>query len=382
MTQLWRFRGRFLLPQALTLLFAATPVASLAIIASGTARAADLLQPANDDFNGVFDKAKTSVVQVRSGDLGFVSAGSGFFIDDQGTVLTSSTILGENKNARVVINGVEWDAKIVGNDPFSGLAMLRISYDQAPALTLAKSTDVKTGNNVLMLGYPMSLPVAASEGQVSGFDSSYLSKIPGDTEKKSEVAAVIRFATSHIHANLSVSPGQVGGPLLNTRGEVIGLAATSPDGGRTIYGLPTEAMTKVIADFNAYGHARHGWVGIKVLEAPDTAHDGRTVRVVQVVPGTPASKSGINPGDTVMRIDNREIYRPSDVLDASFFSKVGGNMTVVVRRDDKLYNYSFAVIERPENNSAPVNPAVRGSTTDSSPAGKIIQASKVVADRK
>jgi S1-C subfamily serine protease len=70
---------------------------------------------------------------------------------------------------------------------------------------------------------------------------------------------------------------------------------------------------------------------------------------VQVVPGSPASESGIQSGDTLMRIDAREIYRPADVLDASFFSRVGGNMNVVVRRDDKLYNYGFTLIERPQN---------------------------------
>jgi S1-C subfamily serine protease len=97
-------------------------------------------------------------------------------------------------------------------------------------------------------------------------------------------------------------------------------------------------------------------VGVNVSAAPDTAHDGRTVRVVQVVPGTPASQSGIQAGDTVMRIDAREIYRPADVLDASFFSHVGGTMIVVVRRDEKLYNYSFAVTERPTTPTAPVSP--------------------------
>ena len=113
------------------------------------------------------------------------------------------------------------------------------------------------------------------------------------------------------------------------------------------YALPVDAMAKIIADFNLYGRARHGWVGVNVTAVPDTGHDGRTVRVVQVLPGTPASQSGIQSGDTVMRIDSREIYRPSDVLDASFFSHVGGTMIVVVRRDDKLYDYSFAVTERP-----------------------------------
>jgi len=328
-----------------------------------SAHGSDVFQT-RDEGGPIFDKAKASVVQVRSGDKGYVLAGSGFFIDDQGTVLTSSTILGENKSARVLINGVEMDAKIVGNDPRSGLAMLRVSYDESPSLPMGHTDSLKTGDGVILVGFPMSLPVASSQGPVSGFEASYLSKIDDPTTKDS-VSAVERFATTHIHANVSISPGEVGGPLLNSRGEVVGMVATSPDNGKSIYALPVEAMQKIISDFNLYGHARHGWVGVNVTAAPDLGHDGRTVRVVQVVPGTPASQSGIQSGDTVMRIDSREIYRPSDVLDASFFSHVGGTMIVVVRRNEKLYDYSFAVTERTQSPStpAPTTPKLQGTVS-------------------
>jgi serine protease Do len=308
---------------------------------------ADIFQLNGDESSALFDKARLSIVQVRSGDQGFVLAGSGFFVDDQGTVLTSSSILGDNNSARVVINGVEMDAKVLGNDPRSGLAMLRVPYGASPALPLAHPSALQSGDGLMTIGYPLNLPVSPSLGPVSGFDASFLTQVNSDLATTHAVAAVERFATTHIHANIPISPGQVGGPLLNSRGEVVGLVATSPDDGRSIYALPVEAIAKVMADFNQCGHACYGWVGVNVREVADTAHDGRTVRVVQAVPGTPASESGILPGDTVMRIDSREVYRPADVLDASFFSHVGASMNVVVRRSDKLYNYTFAVIERP-----------------------------------
>jgi S1-C subfamily serine protease len=364
MTQPWRSRDsshRSLPPRALQFLFAAIVVAALLVL-PGVARAADVFQLTGDETSALFDRTKTAVVQIRSGDKGFILAGSGFFIDDQGTVLTSSTILGDNNSARVVINGVEMDAKILGNDPRSGLAMLRIPYGASPSLPLARSSGLQTGDGVIAIGYPLDLPVAPSQGPVSGFDASYLTRFDSHLSPKGSMAAVERFATTHIHANVPISPGQVGGPLLNSRGEVVGLVATSPDDGRSIYALPVEAIAKIMADFNQYGRARHGWVGVNVVEASDTLHDGRTVRVVQVVPGTPASESGIRAGDTVMRIDAREIYRPADVLDASFFSQVGSTMNVVVRRDEKLYNYNFAVIERPQN-SASVTAPIAGSPT-------------------
>lgn len=354
-------------PRALALLLAAFP-ATCCLALSGPARAAgDVFQTGSDEASSIFEKSKAAVVQVRSGDKGYILAGSGFFIDDQGTVLTSSTILGENKSARVLLNGVEMDAKIIGNDPRSGLAMLRVSYDESPSLPMSHTTDLKTGDGVVLIGFPMNLPAAAAQGPVSGFEASYLAKIDDTPSLKESVSAVERFAVTHIHANISISPGQVGGPLLNARGEIVGMVATSPDDGRTIYALPSEAITKIVSDFNLYGHARHGWVGINVAPAPDTGHDGRTVRVVQVVPETPASQSGIQAGDTVMRIDSREIYRPSDVLDASFFSHVGGTMIVVVRRGEKLFDYSFAVTERPQGPAAPATPPVTGALSSSAP---------------
>ena len=303
------------------------------------ARASDIFETIGQEVNSLFEKAKPAVVKVHSGDQNFSLSGTGFFIDSQGTVLTSSTVLGANTNATVEVNGVPMAAKIVGNDPRSGLAMLRVNYDASPCLTLGHSTDLKTGYAVVTIGYPLNLPVSPSQGLVSGFDVRYMNRF---------------FSTTHIHANVPISPGQVGGPLLNARGEVVGLVVPSPDDGRSVYALPVEAVQKIIADFNQYGRAKHGWVGVNVVEAPDMAHDGRTVRVVQAVPGTPASASGILAGDTVMRIDSREIYRPSDVLDASFFSHVGANMTVVVRRNAKLINYTFAVIERPPNPGLPL----------------------------
>jgi serine protease Do len=326
-------RSRWVFPRAYSILLVAVGAAGATWAASEPVRAVDVFQAVGEEVNSLFEKAKPA----------------GFFIDGQGTVLTSSTIIGDNTSVRVIFNGVELDAKILGNDPRSGLAMLRVAEADTPFLTLGHSTDLKTGYAVITIGYPLNLPVSPSQGLVSGFDVRYLNRF---------------FSTTHIHANVPISPGQVGSPLLNTRGEVIGLVVPSPDDGRSIYALPAEAIDKIMTDFEQYGRAKHGWVGVNVVEAPDSERDGRTVRVVQVVPNTPASQSGILPGDTVMRIDSREIYRPADVLDASFFSHVGGTMTVVVRRDEKLLNYAFAVIERP---SAPAvtAPLLRSTSLDS-----------------
>jgi len=353
MTQL--SRSRLIVPRTLLFLLATVP-AGLSLLAP--VRGADVFQTADASTDSLFDKAKAALVKVESGD-GFMLAGTGFFIDNQGTVLTSSSVIGDNLTARVTVNGLQLDARILGNDPRSGLAMLRVTTTDSPFLTLGHSTDLKTGNAVLTAGFPLNLAASPSQGEVSGFDVRYQKRF---------------FSTTHIHADVPISPGQVGGPLLNTRGEVVGLVVPSADDGRSIYALPVEAMEKIMGDFAQYGRARHGWVGVTVVEVPDTEHDGRTVRVVEAVPGTPASHSGIRPGDIVLRIDSREVYRPADVLDASFFSHVGGTMTVVVRREEKLLNYTFAVIERPANPMAPIS-----RNTMDTPPTRTILVSHVIA---
>ena len=136
------------------------------ILFCGIAHGTDLFQLSTDETNALFDKSKGAVVQVRSGDTGVPNAGTGFFLDDQGTVLTSSSILGENHTASVVINGVEMDAKILGNDDHSGVALLKVDYNASPSLPLAHASALQSGDGVMVIGFPMDLPVAPSQGPV------------------------------------------------------------------------------------------------------------------------------------------------------------------------------------------------------------------------
>ena len=358
MTQPRPFRG--------PVLRGSLPLAALIVLTTlgffAPVRADDVFQALGQEVNTIFDKSKGAVVQVQSGDGDVMLSGTGFFIDGNGTLLTSSTVIGDNATARVSVNGEFTSARIVGNDPRSGLAELEVADANSPSLPLGESTDLKTGYAVLTIGYPLNLPAAPAQGLVTGFDVRYMNQF---------------FATTHIHASVPISPGQVGGPLLNGKGEVVGLVVPSPDDGRSIYALPVEAINKILADFSQYGRAKHGWVGVDVVEVPDVNHDGRCVRVVRTVPGTPASTSGILPGDTVMRIDSREVYRPADVMDASFFSHVGGSMTVVVRRDEALLNYTFAVIERPtpRGQAGPAN-ATKTTQQGELPADSVIAAAR------
>lgn len=330
MTSPWHFNRRMCKKAAPTLAFLL--VLFVFGIQIPSLHAVSVFDAIGQEVNNIFEKTRPAIVRVRSEGDELTMSGTGFFIDDKGTVLTAAPILGENVVASVEVNGTWVSAKILGRDLRSGVAVLQIPQSATPFVTLGASAQLKSGLAVVAIGYPRNLPVAPSFGFVSGFDFRYLDRY---------------FPTTHIRASIPITPGQVGGPLLNTKGDVVGLLVTAIDEGRSVYALPIEAAVKVIADFKKYGVARHGWVGVGVKEV-DNGHAGlRAVEITQLFGDTPAAQSGLEPGDKVIKIGARPITCPADVLDASFYSQVGQETNVTVLRDGKTLVYKFVVQERP-----------------------------------
>ena len=262
-------------------------------------------------------------------------AGTGFFIDDQGTVLTSSTIIGDNTRPASSSTACQLDAKIVGNDPRSGLAMLQVADDDSPFLPLGHSTDLKTGYAVVTIGYPLNLPVAPSQGSVSGFDVRYLE--PAFS------------ATTHIHANVPISPGQVGGPLLN-----IARAKSSASScrARTTDARSTRCRSR---------RSRRSWPTSASTAAPSTAGSASTssrrptrprrphrARGRRPCPARPRARAASCPATRSCASIRAKFIAPPTSSTPRSSAMSAATMNVVVRRDEKLYNYSFAVIERPQ----------------------------------
>ncbi len=303
---------------------------------SGDGQGANVFDAIGDQVNRVFEDSKEAVVRVRAqqdGDHIFI--GSGFFVDEKGTIVTAASVLGNSNDISVEANGLDLPVKVLGVDPRSGLAVLQVFDGVTPYLPMAAPDEAKTAMPVVGVGYPFNLPPAPTFGMVTGFDSQYLSHF---------------FATTHLRTSLSISPGQIGGPVLDGRGAVVGMIVTAADDRKLTYVLPSAAIQKILVDINLHGRVEHGWVGVGV-----DPNAGAEVRITQLFQGTPAAASGLQPGDVVVRIDNREINRPADVIDASFFSRVGEELPVVVSRKGELLTFKFVVTERPDQIPIPVS---------------------------
>ena len=293
------------------------------------------------EVSGVYEQAAPTVVRLRATDGAEQLAGTGFFIDGQGTILTAYAVVGQADTVSVEVNGRNFPAKVVGRDPRSGVAVLKIQATQTPHLAFGEGMRLRPASAVVSVAFPYDLKAEPTFGFVAGFDVKYLTRF---------------FATTHLRANLPIKPGQIGGPLLDSQGKVVGVLMLEIDEGKACYALPIEAAAKVAGDIQKYGEPRHGWMGVGVMPDRSRPERGAPVFVDRLYKGTPAEKSGLKMGDEVISIGGRSVGEPSDVLDAAFFSEVGGKVPVKVKRDGKEQIFTITVSVRPDS-SRIVEPA-------------------------
>jgi len=310
---------------------------------------ADPAESVSQAIQQVFKQAESSVVKIEALDREDKSplVGTGFFVDPNGMVYTAYTVGGDTQGIVISFGDKKYPATRLLGDPRSGIAILKIDA-HTPFLRLAKDDDLAVNMPVLVIGYPMNLPLMPSLGLVAGLDS------------KNDDGY---FVTKHIRANVAVKPGQPGSPMLNLKGEVVGIVI-SEDSGSSCYALPTEAVAKVRSDYERFGDIHHGWIGISVT-GTDTLAGGSNVVVSRLIEDTPAAKSGLQTGDVVLQIGNKKISEPEDVLNASFFLTAGDEVPITVQRgDQKITVKVLAASEEQPPMRAPMNASGEGTPTE------------------
>ncbi len=305
----------------------------------------------------VFTKAQSCVVKVEGTDAHnhTILAGTGFFIDPNGMIYTCYTVGGDTDGIVVLHGDKTYPAKRLLGDPRSGIAILKIDA-RTPFLPFSKSNDIAVATPVLVIGYPMNLPLTPSLGVIAGIDS-----------RNSEGY----FVTKHIRANVAVKPGLGGAPMLNLKGEVVGIVVSQgDDAGSSCYALPMEAVQKVRSDYDRFDEIHHGWIGISVAKAAIPSN-GSFVVVKDLIDDTPAAKSGLKTGDFVLQIGDKKITEPEDVLNASFFLTAGDEVPItILRGNEKITVKVQAASEDQPPLQAPLNTG-EGMPTDISAPLKV-----------
>src|SRR5216117_3024058 len=271
----------------------------------------------------VFERAARAVVKIHGVDEHSEICGTGFFIDPTGTLYTAYTVGGEAGNFTIEFGGKKYPARQLLADIRSGTAMLKIDA-ATPALPIGKSEELGVATAVVAIGYPLDLPETPNCGMVAGFDQKYLGRY---------------FSTTHLRVNLPTQRGEAGAPLLNMKGEVVGILVSSLENNSACYAVPIEAAEKIRSDFVRFGEAKHGWVGINVSEASKPV-EGSRAEMTQIMEGTPAANSGIKPGDILLQVGRKKVTEPEDVLDASFFITAGDVVPITVLRGNQKLTFN------------------------------------------
>ena len=234
--------------------------------------------------------------------------GSGFIVSADGLILTNAHVVRDAKDVTVKLTDRrEFRAKVLGSDPKTDVAVLRIDAKNLPVLPLGSTRDLKVGEWVLAIGSPFGFENSVTAGVVSAKGRA----LPDDS--------FVPF----IQTDVAVNPGNSGGPLLNTRGEVVGINSQifSQTGGYQglSFAIPIDVATRVKDQIVATGRATHARLGVAIQEVNQTLADSfkldrpEGALVASVDPGSAAAKAGLKTGDVIRRVDGQPIVAAADL---------------------------------------------------------------------
>lgn len=277
------------------------------------------------------------------------SLGSGVIIDGKkGLILTNDHVIEKANKIKVVLKDErEFDAKIVGADPDSDLAVLQISSpDPLPAVEMGSSDDLMIGETVIAIGNPFGFSHTVTTGVISAINRSF----------RSEDMVFYDF----IQIDASINPGNSGGPLLNIDGDLIGINTAIYAKAQGIgFAIPINKAKKIIADLIQFGEVIQAWIGIRVqnldqklagyLNVPDKK--GIVVRAVE--PDSPASKAGLQEGDIILEIGSKQITSIRDYWSIKKTYAAGDLLKARILRNNKVKTVAIKSrvfpMERAEN---------------------------------
>src|SRR5881227_180028 len=285
----------------------------------------------------VFERAARAVVKIHGVDEHSEICGTGFFVDPTGTLYTAYTVGGEAGHFTVEFDGKKYPARQLLADIRSGTAMLKVD-ETTPALAIGKSDELQVATPVVSIGYPLDLPKTPNFGMIAGFDRKCLGRY---------------FSTIHLRVNAPTQRGEAGAPLLNMKGEVVGIVVSGLENNSACYAVPIEAAEKIRSDFVRFGEARHGWIGINVSEAVEPV-EGSRAEMTQVMGDTPAARSGIKSGDILLQVGRKKVTQPEDVLDASFFVTAGDTVPITVMRGNQKLTFHVQATLHPASRTGPL----------------------------
>jgi len=322
-----------------------TDAASAAIpatvhIKTKTTRTASNNLPKKNPFSDLFGIDPDDFFGDRLRSMPEMASGSGVIISDDGYIVTNNHVVdGADEVTVTLSNRKSFKAKVVATDPSTDLAVVKVDAKGLPFLLYGNSDDVKIGQWVLAVGYPLNLETTVTAGIVSAKGRTL------DINVRQSSTPIEAF----IQTDAAVNPGNSGGPLISTDGKLIGInsAIASPPGSYAGYSftIPVNIVKKVVADLMKYGTPQRAYLGIRYL--PDNASDeqkkqqgvkeGEGVFVNEVPANGAAAQAGIQKGDVITKINGTALTSAADMVGQIATYRPGDKVNITYQRDGKEF---------------------------------------------
>ena len=277
-----------------------------------------------------------------------VATGSGVILTSDGYIVTNNHVVQQSNKLEITLNDRRtYEAKIIGSDPSTDLALVKIEAENLPFLKYGDSDDLDIGEWVLAVGNPFNLTSTVTAGIVSAKARNI--NILG------EVSAIESF----IQTDAVVNRGNSGGALVNTEGDLVGInaAIASNTGSYTGYSfaIPVNIVKKVVEDIKDFGEIQRAYLGISFREIDSQfaeemdLEEIKGVYVVEVMETGSAAESGIEKGDVIVRVNNTEINSKSSLLETIGTQRPGDEVKVYVKRGENLKEFTVILKNRSGN---------------------------------
>ena len=268
------------------------------------------------------------------------SAGTGMVFRSDGYIVTSNHVIGINRDVAVVLNNHKrYLAKIIGRDWFTDVAVLKIDAGNLPVATFNDKVVAHPGDWAVAIGTPMRLDHTVSLGIVSAVGRTVSdTSVPG---------------TDLIQTDAAINPGNSGGPLLNIRGQVIGMTTAMHRMAQNIaFAVPVDVVDEVAQTLINEGKVARGYLGLYMGNAHDNApppeNEETGVYVIQTVKDGPAAKAGLFPGDIIKAVDGKPVKDNTDIRRVILPLKPGDHVTMTIMHMGQLKDVSVSLGQAPE----------------------------------
>ena len=264
--------------------------------------------------------------------------GSGFVVSSDGLILTNAHVVdGSDKVTVTLKDGRTFEGEVMGTDSFTDVAVIKIEpEEELPAVSFADSETLQPGEWAIAIGNPLGLDNTVTTGIVSG------------TGRSSAQVGVADKRVSFIQTDAAINPGNSGGPLLNAKGEVIGINTAIIQNAQGLgFAIPINAARDIAEELIANGRVEHSFLGIQMVQlSPEIKQQLKSeknlevdaeegVLIVDVVPDSPADRAGLQSGDVIRQVAGEEIVKSEEVQQAVAKTDVGEELTLGLQRNGK-----------------------------------------------